>query len=66
MNKCNICEVELDQPGKIETCNCGGDCLMCMAIIAEDPDCIKHLIEAGDKGLLTNQRALEFYQERKQ
>jgi hypothetical protein len=30
MSYCNICKVQLDQPGLIETADCGGDCLECM------------------------------------
>lgn len=37
MSNCNICKVQLDQPGLIETRDCGGDCLGCMS-------------EAGDPG----------------
>jgi hypothetical protein len=42
---CNLCGVGLDEPGKPETTNCGGDCLKCMADIAEDPDCIEAMRE---------------------
>lgn len=37
MSNCNICKVQLDQPGVVETRDCGGDCLGCMS-------------EAGDPG----------------
>lgn len=35
---CSICGVELDQPDKPLTLDCGGDCVECMAD-AGDPDC---------------------------
>jgi hypothetical protein len=35
---CNICKRRLDQPDDETTRNCG-DCLKCMADVAEDPDC---------------------------
>lgn len=37
---CLICGVLLDQPGKLDTGNCGGDCVRCMAV-AGDPDLIE-------------------------
>jgi hypothetical protein len=40
MPNCHICKRELDDPNDPTTRNCGGDCLRCMAEIAEDPDCI--------------------------
>lgn len=36
---CQICGVELNQPRDEGTRDCGGDCLRCMAYVAEDPDC---------------------------
>ena len=36
---CKICKIELNTPNP-ETEDHGGDCLKCMALIAEDPDCI--------------------------
>ena len=30
MNHCLTCKVQLDQPGLVETADCGGDCLECM------------------------------------
>ena len=41
---CHICKVELDQPGKPETEDCGGDCLECMAIMG-DPECVAAMVE---------------------
>jgi hypothetical protein len=35
---CHICKRELDQPGKPDTKDCGGDCLRCMAHCG-DTDC---------------------------
>lgn len=37
---CHFCRRLLDQPDDPTTLDCGGDCLKCMAEIAEDPDCI--------------------------
>jgi hypothetical protein len=37
---CLICKRELDQPGDPSTRDCGGDCLRCMAVYGNDPDCI--------------------------
>lgn len=52
MSNCSICGVQLDQPGRVETSDCGGDCLGCMAE-AGDPDAgralhkeVKHLRSA--------------------
>lgn len=44
MKTCGICGVELDQPGIPDTTNCGGDCLHCMAEVAEDPDAVGALL----------------------
>jgi len=43
MKTCNICGIELNQDNNPTTRDCGGDCLKCMAIIAEDPDCQEEL-----------------------
>lgn len=37
--RCNICGCVLNQPDEPDTKDCGGDCLRCMAEVAEDPDC---------------------------
>lgn len=37
--RCHICGTVMDQPGKPETRNCGGDCLRCLAE-CYDPDCM--------------------------
>lgn len=47
---CNICKVELDQPDKPETGDCGGDCVRCMAV-AGDPDCKKIMSEIEPKNI---------------
>lgn len=41
MSTCTICEGPLDDPGDPATRSCGGDCLRCMAVVAEDPDAIR-------------------------
>lgn len=41
--KCNICGKELNVKDKPRSEDCGGDCLECMAITGEDPDCIEKL-----------------------
>lgn len=38
--KCAICKRPLDEPDDPFSRDCGGDCLGCMANIADDPDCI--------------------------
>lgn len=43
MADCSICKRPLNDPSDPTTENCGGDCLRCMAEVAEDPDCIKRL-----------------------
>ncbi len=40
---CNFCGRKLDDPDDETTRDCGGDCLQCMAVIAEDEDCIAAL-----------------------
>jgi len=45
MSYCNICKVQLNQPGLIETTDCGGDCLLCM-VNAGDPGC-EHVLYTG-------------------
>lgn len=40
----SICKVKLNQPLKMDTENCGGDCLECMAR-AGDPDAIDSFIK---------------------
>ena len=40
--RCKLCKTELNQPGKPETRDCGGDCLACMASFG-DKDCIAEL-----------------------
>lgn len=41
MEWCNICKRQLNNPDDPVSEDCGGDCLHCMATIAEDPDCIE-------------------------
>lgn len=59
---CKICGVELNQPGKVQTKDCGGDCLLCMANVGCDPDCISELIETGNEDLITPE-TMAAYQE---
>ena len=40
-NKCNMCDKELNT-GTVDSIDCGGDCLECMAF-AEDPMCAEHM-----------------------
>jgi hypothetical protein len=40
MDRCKLCRRLLDNPDDPLSGDCGGDCLYCMATIAEDPDCI--------------------------
>ncbi len=35
MSHCLTCKVQLDQPGLVETADCGGDCLECMGLDAK-------------------------------
>lgn len=48
---CNICKRMLDDPLEpVLSRDCGGDCLQCMALIGDDPDCQRSLVEAfGDE-----------------
>ena len=39
---CGLCHQILN--ARPEARDCGGDCLQCMAELAEDPDCIEELI----------------------
>lgn len=48
---CNLCKVPLNQPGKPETKDCGGDCLQCMAE-AGDPECKKAMGKIRVDGLV--------------
>jgi hypothetical protein len=46
---CRICGCLLNDPNEpVASQDCGGDCLQCMAVIGEDPDCIAAL-EAAKK-----------------
>lgn len=42
---CKTCSCILDEKGKPESRNCGGDCLRCMAVHGEDPECIEAMQE---------------------
>lgn len=37
---CKICKRELNNPHDPTSKDCGGDCLQCMATVAEDPEAI--------------------------
>lgn len=41
---CKICNVKLTP-----TNNCGGDCLSCMILVGEDPDCLQKVAEVLEK-----------------
>ena len=45
--QCGICGRVLNQPGVIQSWDCAGHCLQCMAD-SEDPDCIEILTRAKD------------------
>lgn len=47
-DKCNLCNVILNQPDKPLTEDCGGDCLKCM-VDAGDPQAIKRLNDIDRK-----------------
>jgi hypothetical protein len=53
MSCCQICGRLLDNPDDPFSRDCGGDCLYCMATVAEDPDCIAAVEE------LTRSRTLQ-------
>lgn len=40
-SQCGICGRTLDDPADETTRDCGGDCLQCMAVYGQDPDCIE-------------------------
>lgn len=42
-SKCSICTRSLDVEGDPYSFDCGGDCVMCMANIALDPDAVEHV-----------------------
>ena len=42
-DKCKICGVILNSPKDPTTRDCGGDCLRCMATVADDPDCLQEM-----------------------
>jgi hypothetical protein len=51
--RCKTCGRELDVPkGDVVSRDCGGDCLLCMAAVFSDPDCIKSLGLVYAKALL--------------
>lgn len=46
VERCSICGCQLDAPADPTSRDCGGDCLSCMALVAEDPACMGAYIEA--------------------
>lgn len=40
LKECKMCRRSLNDPTVPESKDCGGDCLECMATVAEDPDCV--------------------------
>lgn len=47
MSKCNICGHEMSTRGLY--LDCGGDCMICMANVGEDPHCIDSIIKLATK-----------------
>lgn len=44
-NKCHICKKLLNDPSSPKlSMDCGGDCLECMAVVGNDPECTAELI----------------------
>ena len=41
--RCTICQCKLDTGDRLAS-DCGGDCLKCMALVGEDPDCIPEVM----------------------
>ena len=59
--RCSICKRPLDSPSDPTSLDCGGDCLRCMALIAEDPDCMTSYIETQAREIERLREALEWY-----
>ncbi len=53
---CSICKHPFDN-GFFE--NCGGDCLVCMANVGGDPDCIAALVKLVEKSIRPLIKALK-------
>ena len=51
MDKCGICNKQLNQD-TVDSKDCGGDCLECMAVVVGDLDCIKELVEGLKKEIV--------------
>lgn len=43
---CRICKGPLNVPDMPLTDDCGGDCLRCMAVHGQDPDCQHAMVQA--------------------
>lgn len=43
---CSLCGRPLNMVNDPLSEDCGGDCLYCMAVVVEDPDCILGFIKA--------------------
>lgn len=50
IRECSICHRALNQLDDPFSVDCGGDCIVCMAD-ADDPDCVKGLIEIAHKAM---------------
>lgn len=42
--RCRICQRLLNDELVPESLDCGGDCLECMAVVADDPDCVRAMM----------------------
>lgn len=47
MPKCSICGHEMTKHGLFA--DCGGDCLVCMATVGDDPDCMRQVADLAKK-----------------
>lgn len=61
VERCSICGCQLDAPADPTSRSCGGDCLSCMALVAEDPACMGAYIEAQATRIEALEAALRFY-----
>jgi hypothetical protein len=57
ISTCSICGRPLGQPNDILSDDCGGDCLLCMAVIVEDPDCVARIVMTYD-AMTDDQKAI--------
>lgn len=57
ISTCSICGGPLGQPNDVLSDDCGGDCLLCMAVIGEDPDGVAR-IEMTYDAMTDDQKAI--------